>query len=244
MVDISIAAAAHAAGVAMLAGVTALGLAIGPAMGTAAAAPHSPNPPTSEGTLYGDPTAAAAFWRYQALDDDCVPMSVADVVGEITGNQPSEQVIVGVAHSTPSTIHSGPVYTKPGKGDRGDGTSFGDEPALLAHYRIQAVSIDKESAAKTHTSTGMAALQENLAKGRKVIAGVNAEIIWRRPVKDKNKDGEPKANHAVVVTGVDTARGIVHLNDTGSTKGRDEIVPIDIFSRAWDSSDNQMTVTT
>jgi hypothetical protein len=240
MISTSIATAARAVVVAVLAGAVALGL----AMGTAQAAPHPPNPPTSAGTLYGDPTAAAQFWRYQEYDDDCVPMSVADVVGQVTGDQPSEQAVVEVAHATPSTIHAGAVYTKPGKGDHGDGASFGDEPALLAHYNIHAVSIDKESAAKTHTATGMEALEQNLAKGHQVIVAVNAELIWRRPVKDKTKSGEPKANHAVVVTGVDTARGIVHLNDSGITKGRDEIVPIDIFTSSWDSGDDQMTVTT
>jgi len=48
----------------------------------------------------------------------------------------------------------------------------------------------------------------------------------------------------VVVTGVDTAAGIVHLNDPGSEDGRDEQVPIDVFIRSWDSSDDEMTVTT
>ena len=61
--------------------------------------------------------------------------------------------------------------------------------------------------------------------------------------EDKNKDGDPEANHAVVVTGVDTARGLVHLNDSGSRKGRDEMVPIDVFVRSWESSGQQMTVT-
>jgi hypothetical protein len=41
---------------------------------------------------------------------------------------------------------------------------------------------------------------------------------------------------------VDTAAGVVHLNDSGSEEGRDEQVPIDIFVRSWDSSDDQMTV--
>ena len=42
---------------------------------------------------------------------------------------------------------------------------------------------------------------------------------------------------------VDTAAGIVHLNDPGSEDGRDERVPIDVFVRSWDSSDDEMTVT-
>jgi hypothetical protein len=225
-----------AAGVAALAGAAALVLAAGTA--------HAmPDPPRGEGTLYGNPAGAAAFWRYQGYDDDCVEMAVADVVGELTGRQPSEQAIVKVAQSTPSTVHSGPVYTKPKKRSPGSGTSFDDEPALLAHYGIHAVSTDRASAAKAGTLEGLNALEQDLAKGRKVIVGVNSELIWREPVEDKAPDGRPEANHAVVVTGVDTAAGVVHLNDSGSEQGRDEQVPIDVFAQSWATSDDQMTVT-
>ncbi|OBI92952.1 hypothetical protein [Mycobacterium sp. 1245805.9] len=236
MIGTRIGPAARAAGVAMLAAATALGLAVGTAHAT-------PDPPRGEGTLYGNPAAAAPFWRYQGYEDDCVEMAVADVVGELTGKPPTEQAIVKLAQSTPSTVHAGPIYTKPKKRKPGDGTSFDDEPALLAHYGIRAVSTDEESAAKTGVPTGMAALERDLAKGRKVIVGVNSEVIWREPVEDKTPDGQPEANHAVVVTGVDTASGVVHLNDSGIEEGRDEQVPIDVFARSWASSDDQMTVT-
>ena len=66
-------------GIAAAAGLTAMALTLSPAAGTANAAPAMPGPPTGEGTLYGDPTAAAPFWRYQAYDDDCVEAAVADV---------------------------------------------------------------------------------------------------------------------------------------------------------------------
>ena len=82
MIGTGIATAARAAGVAVLAGAVALGLAAGPAQ----AAPGPPDPPSGAGTLYGDPAAAAPFWRYQSYDDDCVEMAVADVVGELTGH--------------------------------------------------------------------------------------------------------------------------------------------------------------
>jgi hypothetical protein len=239
MIRTTIAAAARSVGVAVLAAAAAAGL----AAATAHAVPGTPNPPRGEGTHYGDPTAAAPFWRYQQYDDDCVEASVSDVVGELTGTRPSEQAIIKFAQSTPSTVHSGPIYTKPKKRKAGDGTSFDDEPALLAHYGIHAVSTDKESAAKTGVPTGMQALEQDLSKGRKVIVGVNAEVIWGEPVEDKTPDGQPEANHAVVVTGVDTAAGIVRLNDSGLEDGRDQRVPIDIFTRSWDSSDDQMTVT-
>ena len=228
---------ARAAGVAALAGAAALVLAVGTARAT-------PNPPRGEGTLYGNPAAAAAFWRYQGYDDDCVEMAVSDVVGELTGKQPSEQAIVKLAQSTPSTVHAGPIYTTPKKRKPGSGgTSFDDEPALLAHYGIHAVSTDKASATKKGAPAGMTALEQDLAKGRRVIVGVNSELIWREPVEDKTPDGQPEADHAVVVTGVDTAAGVVHLNDSGSEQGRDEQAPIDVFAQSWATSDDQMTVT-
>jgi len=239
MIAANVVTAVRTASVAVLAGAVSLVL----AMPTAQAAPATPAPPTGTGTLYGDPAAAAPFWRYQQLDDDCTEMAVADVVGELTGDEPSEHAIVEVAQSTPSSVHRGPIYAKPGKRGAGTGTSFDDEPALLAHYGIHGVSTDEGSAAKTGAPTGMEALEQDLAHGRKVIVAVNSEVIWREPVEDKTPDGEPEANHSVVVTGVDTRTGIVHLNDSGSDQGRDEQVPIDIFVAAWKSSDDHMTVT-
>lgn len=227
---------ARAAAIAM-----ALALCLG--TGTVNAAPGVSDPRSGAGALYGDPAAAAPFWRYQDYDDDCVEMAVADVVGELTGDEPSEHAIVKVAQSTPSTVHRGAIYTKPGKRSAGTGTSFGDEPALLAHYGIRAVSTDKASAGTTGVPTGMPALERDLAAGRKIIVGVNSEVIWREPVEDKTADGRPEADHAVVVTGVDTAAGVVHLNDSGDEGGRDEQVPVDVFIRSWDSSDDQLTIT-
>ena len=37
-------------------------------------------------------------------------MSVADVVGEITGNQPTEQQMITQAQNTPSGTNPGPIY--------------------------------------------------------------------------------------------------------------------------------------
>jgi hypothetical protein len=235
MITTSIASLARTAGVAILAAATALSLGIG----TAQAAPGTPDPPSSAGTLYGDPEAAAGYWRYQSYDDDCVEMSVADVVGEITGDQPSEQAIVKLAQSTASPSHPGPIYAKRGKRHHGEGTTFSDEVTLLEHYGIKSVSTDSDSS----EATGLNALEQDLAKGRKVITGVNAELVWGDPVEDKDSDGNPLSNHAVVVTGVDTKKGVVHLNDPGNEDGQDEQVAIDTFMKSWNTSDDQMTVT-
>jgi hypothetical protein len=243
MIGAAIARRTRRIGAIALASVATLGLTAGPSKGIAQGAPGTPDPPSNAGTLYGDPAAAAPFWHYQDYDDDCVEMAVADVIGELSGYEPSERAIVKLAQSTPSPSHRGPIYAKPGKRRAGSGTSFDDEPALLAHYGVQAVSTDKSSAKKTGAATGMKALEQGLAAGHKMIVGLNAELIWREPVEDKTSAGEPEANHAVVVTGVDTATGVVHLNDSGSEDGRNEQIPIDLFVRSWDTSDDQLTVT-
>ena len=70
-----------------------------------------------------------------------------------------------------------------------------------------------------------------------MIVGLNDRSIWNKP-GDHNTE-----NHFVVVTGIDTKAGLVHLNDSGSRAGRDEQVPIATFEAAWKTSDNFAVVT-
>jgi predicted double-glycine peptidase len=201
------------AGLAVAFSVAAIGFA---GVAQAAPAPHA----NAEG-MHGDPAAAAPFWRYQVQDYDCGEMAVADVVGEITGHQPSEDEVTAAAENVPSANHPGPIYAPANR------TSNGDLQVLLAHYGIQASSV--------HSNTD--ALIQDLDQGRKVIAGVNDKIIW-------NKGGDRTVeNHFVVVTGIDTRTGMVHLNDTGSSRGRDEQVSRADFEQAWGTSNNFAVVT-
>ena len=227
-----IATLTRAATLAAVAGAMALGLA------TEAQA--------ASGTMYGNPAAAAKFWHHQQYDD-CVLMSSADVVGEMTGKQPSEVAIIRLAESTPSKVHPGSIYMKPTNKknpNSGQGTSFLDVQALLAHYGIGSKWTDADDAARTGIPTGMEALENFLGSGHKVIVSVNAEMIWHQPIETKDRNGNPQSDHAVVVTGVDAAKGIVHLNDSGNPKGRDEQIPMALFLKAWSTSHNFMVVTT
>ncbi|HVQ84814.1 MAG TPA: hypothetical protein VMS84_08700, partial [Mycobacterium sp.] len=52
--------------------------------------------------MHGDPGGAAPYWRYQQQDLDCGEMAVADVVGQITGHEPSEAEITATAGNIPS----------------------------------------------------------------------------------------------------------------------------------------------
>lgn len=99
-------------------------------------------------------------------------------------------------------------------------------------------------AAQTGTPSGMVGLERALTSGHKVIVSLNAELIWHQPVKQKDKNGRPESNHAVVVTGVDTVAGMVHLNDSGTAEGRNEQIPVQLFVESWDTSNESMVVTT
>ena len=45
--------------------------------------------------------------------DDCALMAAADVIGELTGHEPSEREIIAVAERLRSQVHAGPIYTPP-----------------------------------------------------------------------------------------------------------------------------------
>ena len=189
--------------------------------GVANAAPSMPAPHTSAG-MHGDPAAAAPYWRYQQQDFDCGEMAAADVIGQISGHEPSEDEITAAAENIPSAAHPGPIYHPGGR------TSNRDLAPLLAHYGIHADVV--------HPDTD--ALVRDLDQGRKVIVGVNDKVIWNKP------GNRTKENHFVVVIGIDAGAGVVHLNDSGVPLGRDEQVWIATFEEAWAASDNFAVVTT
>jgi hypothetical protein len=123
------------------------------------------------------------------------------------------------------------------------GNSPPTNPTLLAQYKVAAVVIDRDDTAASGVRPGMAGLKQALGGGHKVIVSLNAELIWHEPVDAKDKSGNPLSDHAVVVTGVDASHGIVHLNDSGIAEGRDEQIPVELFVKAWDTSDELMVVT-
>ncbi len=191
--------------------------------------------PTAIGfaTLYGDPIAAAPYWRDQSYYDDCAEMAVADVVGVLTGHQPTEQEIVTMAENTPSNAHPGPIYDPRHPG----GTNNLDVGVLLKRYGVHSMTSDNETSA-TGVSTDIDSLEQSLAHGQKAIVGVNAYILWNKSTGDHTEE-----NHFVVVTGIDTNAGVVHLNDSGITNGQDEQISFVVFTASWATSHDERTIT-
>ncbi|ORV90706.1 hypothetical protein AWC11_12280 [Mycobacterium interjectum] len=80
-----------------------LSAATGSLVAFAATADAAPGAPVAghEG-MHGNPAAVAPYWRYQQQDRDCGEMAVADVVGQVTGHEPSEDEITAAARTTAS----------------------------------------------------------------------------------------------------------------------------------------------
>lgn len=88
--------------------------------------------------MYGDPVAAAPYWREQHASD-CGEMAVADVVGQITGHEPTERQMIALAETIPGAAGHGPIWKPMGT------TDIADLPVLLWHYWINAENIQTQT---------------------------------------------------------------------------------------------------
>jgi hypothetical protein len=180
--------------------------------------------------VYGDPQGMAG-WTVEQSYDDCAIMAAADAIGQMTGVQPDEEEIVAFARNAPSVSRPGDMIydMSDGDDDPNGGTIFEDLPIVLGHYGVHGKYLD---------GTGLSALEQVLSNDGAVIVNLNSESIW-------DIDGDRSIpDHAVVVTGVDTDSGIVHLNDSGTPDGADEQISLETFTAAWQTSGNEMVVVT
>jgi hypothetical protein len=196
-----------------------------------------------DGLLYGDPMAQAGYDETQTQNYDCVEMSAADVIDQVTGSDVSEAAITAEAEQLTSGYDVDPVTGQPDAlYDPNSGTDLRDTPALLETYGVQATYTDDSNAAGGGAATGITAMESELAAGHQVIASVDAETIWNS-VSGTDSPDAGTADHAVVVTGVDTTNGVVYLNDSGTPNGAAEAVPLSVFEQAWATSGHAMVAT-
>src|SRR5262249_9802755 len=120
--------------------------------------------------MYGDPAKAAQYWAQQSFGNNCVLMSVAGGVGQVTGQMPSEQPIIAVAQTTPSVAEQGKtVYTD----TEGDGVDTRDISVLLAHYGIHATTSEDAKG-----QAALSALETALGSRHAVMVPVSSATIW------------------------------------------------------------------
>jgi hypothetical protein len=203
--------------------------------GAIAGNPASTSSPAGTDGVYGDPQADAKYWVQQSTEDTCGIASVAAVVGEVTGNAPTEQEVIRLAQHTPSSIRDGMIYLPTGdpghETDKG-GIDMADTVVLLTHYSIKShMTYDKHP-----DEVGLPMLEQYLGANRKVIAWVNSGTIL-----DSN-DQRTSPDHFLVVTGIDTNSDTVHLNDPYADHGNTK-VSIAKFMTAWKIGQESIVVT-
>ncbi|WP_422742746.1 hypothetical protein ACN27E_15445 [Mycobacterium sp. WMMD1722] len=202
----------------------------------AAAAVTLAGPAHAASTVHGDAEAGSQNWSEQQYDNDCGLMSLAHLIGRLTGNTPSEEDIIAMAATVPSVVHDGPVYVKPGEGPS-EGLSPDDAVPLAERYGVNVVMTWDVNADETGWETGMPALERYLDESGAAIAGVDADLLWDIP------DGG-MGGHSVLVTEIDDANGVVHLNDSGRPGGADEQISIDTFEAAWAAENHPLIIAT
>ncbi len=196
-----------------------------------------------DGLLYGDPMEQAGYYETQTQNYDCVEMSAADLIEQVTGYDVSEAAITSEAEQLPSGYDADPLTGQPADMyDPNSGTDLRDAPALLETYGVQASYTDDSTAASGGAATGISALESELAAGHQVIASVDAETVWNSVAGTDSPDAGV-ADHAVVVTGIDSTNGVVYLNDSGTPNGAAEAVPLAVFEQAWATSGHAMVAT-
>jgi hypothetical protein len=171
----------------------------------------------------GHPSVGANDWVDQKTDGLCVPASVAIITAAFNG-----QSTASVLDTTVADAERLGLLTRDGDGYSGmtpDG----------------AVALLDEQGIPAHVETGgtIADLQQHLSEGHAVIAWVDSHEL---PAWNETDEAE-RTDHAVVVKQIDTATGLVYLEDPGHPEGRDEVLTIDELQRAWDDGNDTMIVT-
>lgn len=196
-----------------------------------------PDPPDG---VYGDPDAATRYWAEQS-EGDCGLMATRTVIGELTGQAPTERDIIDMAADTPSECSPGePVYDEsvdPSDGGVGHGTCTTDLMLLLDQFGIESDYTNDDVAADGGVDTGMDALLDYLNDDRQVIVCVNSRIIW-----DTEGD-RTNCGHLITVAAVDVPNDIVYLGDSGGADTRGEQVSMATFEQAWATGDHELLVT-
>jgi hypothetical protein len=151
-----------------------------------------------------------------------MPASVTQILSEVTGHHFSDESVVMSAIDDLGISWSS------------DGLTMDDGVSLLEHFGVDA---------EAETGLTVSDLQTYLDEGRSIVLGVDANNIWYGE-DDPVDNPADTANHALLITGIDTERGFVVLSDPGNPDGNEDVVPMQDFLEAWSDSGYSAIVTT
>ena len=172
-------------------------------------------------TAHGNPTGNAKYWVYQGQTPTCVLAATAEIVAQ-------------ARRVTASSVYPQLVSVARARGLlTWRGMTLSDARLLLAVFGV--------SVAYTHAS--LPALEQVLDRGRLPVVMVDDDELpaWHRSDPYDGTSRDSGANHAVVVTGVDTVHNLVYLNDSAlQFAGREETLTVAQFLNAWDDDSYPM----
>lgn len=200
--------------------------------------------------VYGEPTKNAKYWRGQS-SGDCVLMSTAMAIGQLTGRTPTEAQIVFEAMNTPSRVDPDRMIYR-GLKNSGKWAYSADAIAL---FELHGLSATRSSYQLDAGDEAFEALKTTIADPAKaVIAGIHADTVWNAVIRGENPTSPPlgtHSDHMITVLGYDSIEDVVYINDsawdninpdTGMPWGQMLKVPREIFMDAWRTS-NYETIT-
>jgi hypothetical protein len=183
-----------------------------------------PSRPTAEAdAVHGDPGADLQWAMIQSENGFCVPVSVGMIVAEFTGEPLAESEVVEAA------IDMNLLYGQPGSwiGMTTEGTVD-----LLDRFGVD-----------SHVEYGtLDDLRSYLDDDRGIVLMVDADELWT-DLDDDVQLTDARADHAVVITGIDDERSMITLNDPGQPEGAGWEISVAEFMDAWDDSNYEMVVT-
>src|ERR1700752_2742208 len=150
--------------------------------------------------MHGDPSIISDDWFLQRSNGYCVPAALTEVLSQIPGNRFADESIVVER------------FAELGDPVTADGQTLEDAEKVLESFGVES---------HVESDATMADLEHYLDEGRAIILGVNADEIWHGHNTAANPTG--RANHALLITAIDGARGQVILADPGSPQGNNEI---------------------
>src|SRR5262249_17867530 len=150
----------------------------------------------------------------------CVPASLTEVLSQVTGHRFADESVVVER------------FAELGKPVTAQGETLADGEKVLDSFGVE-----------SHVESGatLSDLEQYLDGGRAIVGRVTADALWNGHDTAANPTG--RANHALLITGIDEARGQVTLSDPGNPDGNNEVVPLDVFKEAWAAGENQLLVT-
>ena len=187
--------------------------------------------------LYGDPETNQQYWRAQS-SQNCVLMSTAMVIGQLTGTSPTEAEIVAEAVATDSVANPGHKMYQGLQSQ--DGVDVKDAVKLLENHGITATLTEYD---KSEGNLALRAMAFALDEKKAVSVGLHGGTIWAAVENKPLPVGVSASDHQVVVTGIDFDERVVYVNDSGfAEEGQNMKVPLDAFMKAWQTDDYETII--